>query len=376
MPRFPLDMTARMGAYIAKNKWSPNPTWQQDPDPSRQDPFPILSGVPDSGPRTADNGTAVADNPYLKRRFPLVLMLEPLHACNLTCTGCGRIREYEDSISERLSVEQCLAAVDECGVPIVSICGGEPLMYPEIGELSARILDRKKHIYLCTNGMFIPKRLHEFKPSKRFFFNVHLDGLEETHDMAVEREGVFAEAVEGIRAAKAAGFMVCTNTTVYRETDMREIEELFAYLEQFDVDGHMLSPAYPYSAVDTTEIFLTREEVHEKFKDVDKLFARFKLNSTPSYLKFLKGERELPCTAWGNPTYNVQGWKGPCYLITDAHWEKFDDLMSQTPWENYGQGRDARCNDCMVHCGFEPTAALGVNSTLGDSLKMVAWALG
>ena len=373
MPRFPLDMTARMGAYIAKNKWSPNPVWQQDPDPARQSPFPILRNGSVDQPV---NGTSVADNPYLKRRFPLVLMLEPLHACNLTCTGCGRIREYEDSITERLSVDQCLAAVDECGVPIVSICGGEPLMYPEIGELSGKILDRKKHIYLCTNGMFIPKRLHEFKPSKRFFFNVHLDGLEETHDMAVEREGVFAEAVEGIRAAKAAGFMVCTNTTIYRETDMREIEELFAYLEQFDVDGHMLSPAYPYSAVDTTEIFLTREEVHEKFKDVDKLFARFKLNSPPAYLKFLKGERELPCTAWGNPTYNVQGWKGPCYLITDAHWEKFDDLMSQTPWENYGQGRDVRCNDCMVHCGFEPTAALGVNATLGDSLKMVAWALG
>ncbi len=371
--RFPLDMTARMGAYIARNRLSPNPAWQRDPDPARRSPFPIIHDAPRAA---VSPGLGVDQHPYLKKRFPLVLMLEPLHACNLTCTGCGRIREYEDSITDRLSLDQCLGAVDECGAPIVSICGGEPMMYPEIGPLVSSILDRRKHIYLCTNGMFMTRRLSEFKPDRRFFFNVHLDGLKETHDMAVEREGVFEEAVEGIRAAKAAGFMVCTNTTIYRETDMREIEELMAYLEQFDIDGHMLSPAYPYSAVDATEIFLTREEVHEKFRDVDRLFKRFKLNSTPTYLKFLKGERDLPCTAWGNPTYNVRGWKGPCYLITDAHHETFDDLMSQTPWENYGHGNDPRCNDCMVHCGFEPSAALGVNATLGDSLKMIAWALG
>ena len=363
--RFPLEMSVRTGAYIARNKLSPNPAWQLDPKPT---PFPILAGQ-----RSTANGQR---HPMIKRRFPIVLMLEPLHACNLTCTGCGRIREYEDSITERLSVEQCLRAIDECGAPIVSICGGEPLMYPEIGGLVAQTLERKKHIYLCTNGMFLPRRISEFKPDKRFFFNVHLDGLKDTHDIAVEREGVFEEAVEGIRVAKAAGFMVCTNTTVYRETDMAEIEELFAYLEQFDVDGHMLSPGYSYSAVDTTEIFLTREEIHEKFAGIDRLFDRFKLNSSPTYLKFLKGEKELPCTAWGNPTYNVSGWKGPCYLITDAHWESFDDLMSQTPWDQYGRGADKRCEHCMVHCGYEPTAALGVNSTLGDSLRMAAWALG
>lgn len=374
--RFPIDMTARMGAYITKNKIAPNPAWQGDPDPARQNPFPIVHSAPPRNVAVASKGLGVDSHPYLKKRFPLVLMLEPLHACNLTCTGCGRIREYEDTMTDRLSLADCLAAIDDCGAPIVSICGGEPMMYPEIGQLVSQTLERGKHIYLCTNGMFIAKRLADFKPDKRFFFNVHLDGLKETHDMAVEREGVFEEAVEGIRAAKAAGFMVCTNTTIYRETDMREIEELFAYLEQFDVDGHMLSPAYPYSAVDTSEIFLTREEVHEKFRDVDRLFKRFKLNSTPTYLKFLKGERDLPCTAWGNPTYNVRGWKGPCYLVTDAHYERFDELMTQTPWQKYGHGNDPRCNDCMVHCGFEPSAALGVNATLGDSFKMIAWALG
>ena len=165
----------------------------------------------------------------INKRFPLVLMLEPLHACNLTCTGCGRIREYEIDHHRALPLEQCLTAVDECGAPMVSICGGEPMMYPQIGELVAGILARGRHIYLCTNGMFIIKRLHEFRPDPRFFFNVHLDGMEKNHDIAVEREGVFQEAIEGIKAAKEAGFLVCTNTTIYRETDMREIEELFEY---------------------------------------------------------------------------------------------------------------------------------------------------
>src|SRR5437588_5418182 len=176
-------------------------------------------------------------------RFPLVLMLEPLHACNLTCTGCGRIREYETTIKQKLSVEECLASVDECGAPIVSICGGEPMIYPEIGRLVRGILKRRKHIYLCTNGMFIKKRLHEFKPTSRFFFNVHLDGLETTHDLAVERKGVFRAAVEGIEAAKEAGFLVCTNTTIYKETDLGEIDALFAFLTKLGVDRLMLTSA-------------------------------------------------------------------------------------------------------------------------------------
>src|SRR3954468_8778425 len=176
-----------------------------------------------------------------EKRFPLVLMLEPLHACNLTCTGCGRIREYKQTIKEKLTVEECLASVDEAGAPIVSICGGEPMIYPEIGALVRGILKRRKHIYLCTNGMFIRKRLHEFRPSNRFFFNVHLDGLEETHDRAVERPGVFREAVEGIKAAKKAGFQVCTNTTVYQETDLDEIDRLYAFLTKLKVDTFMLA---------------------------------------------------------------------------------------------------------------------------------------
>ena len=368
--RFPLSMTAGMAGYIFKNKIRPRPEWQRDAAPASDaaNPFRILAM------KTSDDAQR-QPHPMIRKRFPIVLMLEPLHACNLTCTGCGRIREYESTITQRVPLEECLAAVDECGAPMVSICGGEPMMYPQIGELVAGILARNKNIYLCTNGMFMVKRLHEFTPDRRFFFNVHLDGLEKTHDICVEKEGVFQEAIEGLKAAKAAGFMVCTNTTIYKETDMKEIEALFEFLEQFDVDGHQLSPAYGYSAVNDREIFLTREDVHEKFRDVDRMFKRFRLNQTPMYLEFLKGERDLPCTAWGNPTYNVKGWKGPCYLITDAHYKTFENLMTQTPWESYGHGNDPRCEHCMVHCGYEPSAALGINARLADSFKMLSWAL-
>jgi len=307
------------------------------------------------------------------QKFPLTMMLEPLHACNLTCTGCGRIREYKSTINEMLSVEECLKAVDDCGAPIVSICGGEPMIYPEIGRLTSEILARKKHIYLCTNGMFIRKHLSDFTPTSRFFFNVHLDGLEKTHDICVERDGVFREAVEGIKAAKAAGFLVTSNTTIYKETDIEEIADLFAYLQGLGVDGHMLSPAYSYAAVMTKEIFMSREEIREKFRQASQLLERYNIVTSPIYMEYLRGERELMCTAWGMPTYNPRGWKGPCYLMTDAHHETFKDLIEKTPWEQYGRGRDPRCEDCMVHVGFEASAVLGGNKKLGDTWKMLSW---
>src|SRR5258708_2482123 len=243
--RFPLSLTTSMATYIARKK---------------------LSG---------------------EKRFPLVLMLEPLHACNLTCTGCGRIREYSQSIKEKLTVQECLDSVDECDAPIVSICRGEPLIYPEIGELTRAILQRRKNMYLCTNGMFIKKRLHEFRPTDRFFFNVHLDGLEATHDLAVERKGVFKAAVEGIKAAKKAGFMVCTNTTVYKETNIDEIDALYAFLTKLGVDGFMLAPAYGYTAVHATnpdgaaEIFLTRDQIRAKFQEAKSLFGKYRMATSP-----------------------------------------------------------------------------------------------
>jgi hopanoid biosynthesis associated radical SAM protein HpnH len=308
-------------------------------------------------------------------KFPLVMMLEPLHACNLTCTGCGRIREYKSTINEMLTVEQCMKAVDECGAPIVSICGGEPMIYPEIGRLTSEILGRKKHIYLCTNGMFIRKHLREFQPTSHLFFNVHLDGMEKTHDICVERDGVFREAIEGIKAAKAAGFLVTSNTTIYKETDIEEIAELFAYLQKLGVDGHMLSPAYSYAAVMTKEIFMSRAEIREKFQQASQLLERYNIVTSPIYMEYLRGERELMCTAWGNPTYNPRGWKGPCYLMTDAHHDNFKDFIANTEWEKYGRGRDPRCEDCMVHAGYEASAVLGGNKKLGDTWKMLSWTL-
>jgi hopanoid biosynthesis associated radical SAM protein HpnH len=308
-----------------------------------------------------------------EQKFPLVMMLEPLHACNLTCTGCGRIREYKSTINEMLTVEQCLAAAEDCGAPVVSICGGEPTIYPEIGRLTRELLDRGKHIYMCTNGMFIRKRLHEFKPSTSFFWNVHLDGMERNHDLAVERDGVFREAIEGIKAAKAAGFMVCSNTTIYKETDLREIADLYAYLFELGVDGYMLSPAYSYAAVQNKDIFMSRDEVREKFRLACALLEKYNLMTSPIYLEFLRGERELMCTAWGNPTYNPMGWKGPCYLMTDTHHATFREFIDNTPWEKYGRGRDPRCEHCMVHVGYEPSAVLGAHRKLGDNWKMLSW---
>jgi len=309
-------------------------------------------------------------------RFPLVMMLEPLHACNLTCTGCGRIREYRQTITEKLTVEQCLTASEECGAPIVSICGGEPTIYPPLDRLVHELIARKKHVYVCTHGMFLRRRLREFTPSSRLFFNVHLDGLEETHDRCVERPGVFREAIEGIKAAKSAGFLVCSNTTVYQQTDLREIAELFSRLQELGVDGFMISPAYSYAAVQDKEQFMTRAEVHAKFREASRLLEQFNLMTSPIYMEFLRGEREeMRCTAWGNPTYNTRGWKAPCYLITDGHYQTFKEFIDETPWERYGRGRDPRCEDCMVHVGYEPSSILGGNRRLMDGWKLLKWQL-
>ncbi len=370
--KYPLSMVANMAGYIARNKRNPRPEWQKT----------VASGADLSNPFKIiyTHSTAAeqkpSPHPYISKRFPIVLQLEPLHACNLTCTGCGRIREYENVITQRLTLEQCLHASDECGAPTVAICGGEPLLYPEIGALSSALLDRKRHVILCTNGMFIKKKIGEFKVHDHFFWNVHLDGMEKTHDICVEREGVFKQAVEGIQIAKQHGFRVMTNTTVYQETDMQEIWALFEYLEQLDVDGHTISPAYGYSSVNDREIFMTRDDIREKFHGMDRLAKRFKVLNTPAYSDFLAGKKELPCTAWGNPTYNVMGWKGPCYLITDAHYDTFEQLMTKTQWENYGPGCDSRCDHCMVHVGFEPSAALGINNKLlSDGIKQLTWLL-
>lgn len=314
-------------------------------------------------------------------KFPMVLMLEPLHACNLKCTGCGRIREYADTFKLRLSLQQCLDSVEECGAPVVSVCGGEPLIYPEIVPLLEQIIAGGRHAYLCTNGVFLEKKLPELPRSNRLFINVHLDGMEATHDRLVEREGVFATAVAGIRAAKAAGYYVYTNTTVYLQTDMHEIAVLFDYLTELGVDGMMLSPAYGYEAVtaDRSEderLFLSRDEINVKFREAERLLRGHRLTSTPAYLDFLCGRRELPCAAWANPTRNIRGWKGPCYLITDAHYDSYAELIEKTDWQAVGPGRDPRCAHCMTHCGFEPSAVLYGNRGIRDFVRLALWQMG
>lgn len=308
-------------------------------------------------------------------RFPLVLMLEPLHACNLSCQSCGRIREYRDRISETLSLDDCLAASDACDAPVVSICGGEPLLHPQVRELSRELLSRGRVVYLCTNGQLLDKRLHLFRPHRLFNINVHLDGLAGTHDAIVERPGAFDRAVAGIRAAKEAGFTVCTNTTVYAQTDAGEIEALIGFLGDLGIDGILLSPGYGYAEVADRSSFMPRGAIAEKFSALRRAGKGRRIWSTPLFLDFLVGRRDYPCTPWGNVTYNVAGWKAPCYLMTDGHYGSFEEFMSGVEWERYGPGRDGRCADCMCHCGFEATVALSSGASIKDALRMAWWTL-
>lgn len=309
-----------------------------------------------------------------KKRFPMVLMLEPTHKCNLSCEGCGRIKEYKGTLNQHLPLFECLKAVDECDAQIVSICGGEPLLYPDIGPLVNELIKRKKQIFLCTNGILIKEGLNKFKPNIRLTLNFHIDGLAKTHDAITGSKGTFDKMVEGIKESKKRGFKVCTNTTIYKETDLKEIKELFKFLRGIGVDGLLVSPAYSYEVL-AKDICLTRDEVISRFNSLDGTFSEFNFYNSPIYLDFLKGKRDIPCTPWGSPTRNPMGWKSPCYLLTDAHYKTFDELMKKTDWNKYGVGNDPRCSECMVHCGFEPTVAMGIGTSLKDNINMLRWNL-
>lgn len=379
--RFPLAPTAKIARHIVKNKLQGN------------------------------------------KKFAMVLQLEPLHTCNLTCTGCGRIREYSTSLKDLVPLDQCLAAAAECDAPMISICGGEPLIYPKIEELVAGLHEQGRMVYICTNGVFMRKKMREYmataysaamepvlaqlvaeklvtekeaetirtadatarqkvviRPSQWHYWNVHVDGMEYTHDLIVEREGVFKECVAAIRMAKLLGYQVATNTTVYKETDSGELEEMFKFLSSLGVDGHTISPGYDYDAAkkdmvkrlgrDPKEFFLTRDLTRQKFRDIERWGEMFTIFGTPGYLEFLAGKRELACSAWAVPTFNVRGWKAPCYVMTDGHYKSYDEMLEKVNWDKFGVdekgcGRDARCENCMMHSGFEPTAAL--SSGLRDS---------
>src|SRR5882762_10500312 len=357
-------------------------------------------------------------------RFAMVLQLEPLHTCNLTCTGCGRIREYSTNLKDMVPLEKCLAVAEECDAPMVSICGGEPLIYPKIEELVNGILAQGRIVYICTNGMFMRKKMRDYltsiysvglepkltsllaeklitakeadeirkgkkdgrdviKPSRWQYWNVHIDGLEYIHDLIVEREGVFKECVEAIKMAKLLGYQVATNTTVYKETDVKELEQMFEFFSSMEVDGHTISPGYEYDAAkkdmvkrlhkQPEDFFLTRKMTREKFAKIQEWGQRFTIFGTPIYQEFLAGKRELTCSAWAIPTRNIKGWKAPCYLMTDGHFQGYHEMLQKVEWDKYGVvngvARDPRCENCMVHCGYEQSGALGTNYQRGDNWK-------
>ena len=372
-----------------------------------------------------------------KNKFATVLQLEPLHTCNLTCTGCGRIREYSTSLKNVMPLEDCLSAADECNAPMVSICGGEPLIYPQIEALVEGLRHQGRIVYICTNAMFMRRKMRDYlaaeyqrgpaqietllatlveehlitpseadqirkgpkdaskpaiSPSQWMYWNVHLDGLEKIHDIIVERDGVFRECILAIRMAKILGYQVATNTTIYRETDMKEIETLLLYLAELKVDGHTVTPGYDYDAakkdmakrlgIDPSAFFLTRRSTIEKFSEAKSWGKKFPLLGTPVYWEFLTGDRDLTCSAWAIPTRNVMGWKAPCYFLTDGkgHYSSYAEMLENVDWNRYGVvegvAKDPRCENCMTHCGYEPTAALGLQSKPGDTWKNIIFNFG
>jgi len=309
-----------------------------------------------------------------RKRFPLVLMLEPTHRCNLACAGCDRIRLHSKEQTDDLSLDQCIDAAKESGAPVVTITGGEPMLYGELKPLVAALLRMKRHVYLCTNGLLTETFIDEFKPSSRLTLNFHLDGMEETHDRITNRAGTFRKTVETIRKAKQRGFRVSTNTSVFGNADMGELERLFELLTGLGVDGILVAPAFSYESVEDG-IFLDRGGIRKKFSEWAHVFDRFPLMSSPMYMDFLRGKREMHCTPWGNPTRNPLGWKSPCYLVTDAYYASFKEMMGKTPWEKYGTDSDPRCRNCMVHSGYEATVMREAFANPSDLLRLIIWNL-
>ncbi len=293
-----------------------------------------------------------------KRRYPLVLMLEPLFRCNLECAGCGKIQYPVDTLKRHLTPEQCFRAAEECGAPIVAIPGGEPLLHPQIDEIVAGLVARKKYIYLCTNAILLEKHLHRFKPSKYLSFSVHLDGPKEEHDEAVCREGIYEIAVKAIQTALAKGFRVTTNSTIFNTVDPARMRQFFDTLMDLGVEGMMLSPGYPYEKAPGQQLFLHRQETVTLFQRILGNGKRgWRFNQSPLFSEFLQGQWDLECTPWGSPTYNLFGWQKPCYLMQEGYCETFQELLDTTDWSQYGhKSGNAKCADCMMHCGYEPSA--------------------
>ncbi len=313
-----------------------------------------------------------------RARYPLVLMLEPLFRCNLACPGCGKIDYEDDILNRRLSLDECLGAVDECGAPIVSIPGGEPLLHREIRDIVRGIVARKKFVYLCTNALLLEKKMHLFEPTPYLTFSVHLDGMENAHDRAVDQEGVFQRAVSAIRAARDKGFRVNVNCTLFDQMNAGEVADFFDFAnDELGVEGITVSPGYAYERAPDQAHFLARRKTKELFREVFRIGRRkgrkWRFSQSSLFLDFLAGNQQYQCTPWGNPTRNVFGWQKPCYLLSEGYAASFGELMEETDWDLYGTGRYEKCANCMVHCGFEPTAVI---DTVRHPLKALKVALG
>jgi hopanoid biosynthesis associated radical SAM protein HpnH len=293
------------------------------------------------------------------REYPLVLMLEPLFQCNLRCAGCGKVNYPDEILNMRLTVAECLSAADECGCPVISIAGGEPLLHPDMPEIARRLVERRKFVYLCTNGLLLNKRIDDFSPSTYLTFSVHLDGGRERHDSMTGRKGLFDHVVQTIANACTRGFRVTVNCTLYRGTTAAEAVGLFDRVCDLGVEGITVAPAFSYEGASQKGVFMDRQASKLLFRDILRTAngRRLRLNHTPLYIDFLAGNRDYQCTPWGNPTRSVLGWQRPCYLLSDEGFApSFKALMQETEWERYGVGRNPKCRDCMVHSGFEATA--------------------
>lgn len=292
------------------------------------------------------------------QRYPLVLMLEPLLRCNLSCDGCGKIRHPVEVLRRELTPQQCLDAADQCGAPIVSIPGGEPLLHPRISEIVAGLVARRRFVYLCTNALKLEERLSDFQPSRYLILSIHLDGPREEHDKSVGRAGTFDTAVRAARTAISRGFRVATNTTLYAGADVERMRAFFDEMMAMRVEGMMISPGYRYERAPGQQYFLQREQTVQLFRELlAKRKRAWRFNQTPLFLEFLQGNVELECMPWGTPTYNVFGWQRPCYLLEEGYCATFRELIDTTDWNRYGPSSgNAACSDCMVHCGFEPSA--------------------
>lgn len=309
------------------------------------------------------------------KRYPTVLMLEPLYTCNLACLGCS-VERHTGKLKDRMPLETCFKAVDECGAPIVNICGGEPTLYPELKELISGLIERGKYILMCTNALKLEEKVFGIiPPSPHLFLVIHLDGMRKTHDYVCNRDGVFDKAVAMMEKARALGYYVYINTTVFKETAVTEVEELCQLVDKLRTKGIMISPGYEYESVEH-DVFLTKEQIHEKFAEIRKFSHKYKINATPTFLEFAAGLRELPCAPWSTVNYTPKGWKAPCYLVEgEGYYPDWDAFWNKTDWAYWESRKDPRCQNCKMHSGFEHSAVTEAMKTVKGTIQLTAWTL-